>query len=134
MSPLTTIPGSGVLSQTNDAPLCYPQKMFKNGTASMNKFWEYPNIIDGVVGNEIMNNLRSWRAAPCVKACLDDLVMYGNHISISGIGNGQWPCCCHYSIKLSIAEQLSNDATKLTFDYHFCKTKEENRTENSSVL
>lgn len=129
--PLTTVSGPGVLSRTVDAPLCYPRKLFEYGATCMDKFWEYPNVIAGVVGNEVMNNLKAWRAAPCVKAYLDDLAMYGNHISRKRNQRQSLPLLYATQHDSPIAQQLPEEAIKLTFDYLSCKTEDKKRIENS---
>jgi hypothetical protein len=94
----------------------------------LDQFWGYSNVIAGVVGNEVMDNLKAWRAAPCVKAYLDDLARYGNFISMqrdhSGSGSKRLSLPLVYAVQHDSpsAEQLPDEAIKLTFDYLSCKS------------
>lgn len=38
--------------------------------------FKYPNMLAGVVGNEAMNSLMTWKAAPCIKAYVRDLKIH----------------------------------------------------------
>ena len=130
MIPLTTISGPGVLSRTVSAPHCYPSELFEYGTMCLDKFWDYPNVVAGVVGNEVMNNLKVWDAAPCVKAYLDDLARYSiqksrNKIkSESSSSRRSLPLLYTTQHDSPSAEQSPDEAIKLTFDYLSCKSKE----------
>lgn len=122
--PLTTISGPGVLSRTNDAPYCYPNELFHYGTTCLSTFWDYPNVVAGVVGNEVMDNLKAWRAAPCVKAYLDDLARYSNNV-LRYKGNTRrqsFPLLYATQHDSPSAEQLPDEAIKLTFDYLSCRS------------
>jgi len=81
--PLTSRSGPGVLSRTDAAPKCYmyPAELYGYGATCLDGYWDHPNVVAGVVGNEVMNDLDSWEAAPCVRAYLDDLTryMYGRY-------------------------------------------------------
>lgn len=37
---------------------------------------QFPNTLAGVVGNEVMDSLSAWKAAPCIKAYVRDLKLY----------------------------------------------------------
>ena len=72
--PLTTTSGDGVLYRDLQAPKCYKQKLYNYGTSCLDQYatYDHPNILGGVVGNEVMNSLNAWYSAPCVKAYLND--------------------------------------------------------------
>lgn len=78
--PLTTTSGDGVLYRDLEAPKCYKQKLYKYGTSCLDQYatYDHPNILGGVVGNEVMNSLNAWHSAPCVKAYLNDLASLCN--------------------------------------------------------
>ena len=124
MVPLTTLSGPGVLSRTTGAPLCYPRKLFDYGATCLERFWDHPNVIAGVIGNEVMNGLKAWTAAPCVKAYLDDLARHqmklrmGNH---SGNKRQSLPLIYANQHDSPGAEQSPDEAIKLTFDYLSCR-------------
>ena len=64
-------------------PKCYHEKLYNYGKTCIQNFWNYPNVIAGVVGNEVMNDLDAWSSAPCLKAYLDDLARYGKSLGSS---------------------------------------------------
>jgi hypothetical protein len=136
MIPLTTILGPGVLDRTDVAPLCYPQKLFDYGRLCMYRFWDYPAVVAGVIGNEVMNNLKAWAAAPCVKAYLDDLARYGHNVLRVQNGSGRKAMPLLYATQHDspAAEQLPDEAIKLTFDYLSCKSKADISNTNSKFL
>lgn len=136
MIPLTTFMGPGVLDRTHAAPVCYPQKLFDYGVACLDRFWDYPAIIAGVVGNEVMNNLKAWGAAPCVKAYLDDLARYGYNVLRlrNGSKRQAFPLLYATQHDSPAAEQLPDEAIKLTFDYLSCKSKTETGNANTKFL
>ena len=129
MIPLTTISGPGVLSRIDIAPRCYSKELFEYGAMCLDRFWDYPNVIAGVVGNEVMNNLKAWGAAPCVKAYLDDLARYSlhksrnRHISENDKARRSLPLLYTAQHDSPSAEQSPDEAIKLTFDYLSCRSK-----------
>ena len=68
-SPLTDRDGSPPLSATT----CYPSCLLTFGQHVVNLFLPHPNLLFFTVGNEILNSLPRWRAAPCVKAYARDI-------------------------------------------------------------
>lgn len=74
--PLTSVSGDGIMDRSLSAPHCYSQKLFEYGVACLINYLQYPNVLAGVVGNEVMDSLESWRAAPCIKAYIRDLKKY----------------------------------------------------------
>lgn len=73
IAPLTSAAGAGVLDRTAAAPRCYGRKLFGYGAAALAQYLKHPNVLAGMVGNEVMNDEGAWRAAPCVRAYARDL-------------------------------------------------------------
>lgn len=72
--PLTTSAGAGVLNRDLTAPECYSQGLYDHGRRVVDMTWrKYPNIIGGVLANEVMNSLSTWTAAPCILSYARDL-------------------------------------------------------------
>ncbi|KAL7489754.1 hypothetical protein ACHAW6_015424 [Cyclotella cf. meneghiniana] len=140
MIPLTTLTGPGVLRRTTAAPACYSRILFDYGASCLERFWDYPNVIAGVVGNEVMNSLKGWKAAPCVKAYLDDLARFGKRVfktkSKSGGGTARMTFPLLYAAQHDSpsAEQLPDEAIKLTFDYLSCHYPKSDNDEDSFRL
>jgi len=77
--PLTSSIGDGVLNRDRPAPDCYNETLYRYGTFVLDRILlnaSYPNVIGGVVGNEVMNSIRAWRSAPCILAYARDLKRY----------------------------------------------------------
>jgi len=74
--PLTSRSGPGVLSRTDAAPKCYryPAALYGYGATCLDEYWDQPNVVARVMGNEVMNDLDSWEAAPCVTRTTVDAV------------------------------------------------------------
>jgi hypothetical protein len=77
--PLTAVSGHGVLDRNKPPPACYDQRLYEYGVAALNNYLQYPNALAGIVGNEVMNSLATWSAAPCIKAYVRDLKAYMRH-------------------------------------------------------
>lgn len=71
--PVTSNSGGGVLNRNLAAPKCYKKKLYQYGYKVIKKTYHHPNILGYVLGNEIMNSLESWQAAPCILAYSRDL-------------------------------------------------------------
>jgi hypothetical protein len=87
--PFTGVRGGGVLDRNGLPPppaaatsgssggpgegSCYPPALYRYGRACADNFARYPNVLAGTVGNEVMNSLAAWPAAPCVRAYARDL-------------------------------------------------------------
>lgn len=82
--PFTSFSGPGVLGRDYDAPLCYPHKLYEYGKTCVNNFARYPNVLAGVLGNEVMNSLLTWKAAPCILAYARDLKRYMESTLLTG--------------------------------------------------
>jgi hypothetical protein len=80
--PLTAVSGDGVLDRDLKAPSCYKYKLYNYGKKLVDTLQVHPNILGGVIGNEVMNNLLHWHSAPCLLAYARDLKRYMN-------GNGK---------------------------------------------
>lgn len=76
MVPLTAAKGDGDLKREVAAPTCYPHKLFNYGVKCLHNYLRYPNVIAGIVGNEVINTGEAWQAAACVKAYIRDLKAY----------------------------------------------------------
>jgi len=74
--PLTAAEGKGVLDRNKRAPKCYSRHLFQYGVKCLENYLRYPNTVAGLIGNEVMNSLETWPAAPCVKAYARDLKLY----------------------------------------------------------
>ena len=106
-------------------PKCYHEKLYNYGKTCIQNFWDYPNVIAGVVGNEVMNDLDAWSSAPCLKAYLDDLARYGKSLGSSSdsggdVGRKTLPLIYATQHDSPSAEQLPDEAIKLTLDYLSC--------------
>ena len=77
MVPLTANEGGGVMDRNKLPPDgCYPRKLYEYGKAALREYLKYPNVVAGMIGNEVMNSLETWKAAPCVKAYARDLKFF----------------------------------------------------------
>ena len=74
--PLTATSGGAVLDRSKEPPHCYTFELYEFGTKALLEYLKYPNVIAGMIGNEVMNNRESWQAAPCVKAYARDLKLF----------------------------------------------------------
>ena len=76
VAPLTSASGAGVLDRGKRPPECYPQKLYDYGVQCLDLYSKHPNILMGLVGNEVLNSLQSWTVAPCVYSYANDLQKY----------------------------------------------------------
>ena len=80
--PLTTAaPDMGDLDRQQLAPRCYPQKLYEYGIKSIREYSKYPNVLAGMVGNEVMDRPKTWSAGPCVRAYSRDLKQYMDRVT-----------------------------------------------------
>jgi hypothetical protein len=116
--PLTASSGSGVLSRDLAAPECYSRALYHYGTSCLDRFSKHPNVLGGLIGNEVMNSLKTWPAAPCVQAYARDMQRYmlDQDRKLPLIYAAQ-----HDSIGAAL---LPAQAMKLTLDYLSCQTTE----------
>ena len=112
--PLTSAAGAGVLDRTQAAPNCYSPALFSYGKACIDNFGRYPNVLAGVIANEVMNSLETWKAAPCVLAYSRDLKLYSRRIPL--LYSAQ-----HDSIGAAVS---ASQAMKVTMDYLTCHGNE----------
>eukprot|EP00581_Thalassiosira_minuscula_P017107 CAMPEP_0183718816 /NCGR_PEP_ID=MMETSP0737-20130205/11972_1 /TAXON_ID=385413 /ORGANISM="Thalassiosira miniscula, Strain CCMP1093" /LENGTH=587 /DNA_ID=CAMNT_0025948437 /DNA_START=189 /DNA_END=1952 /DNA_ORIENTATION=+ len=124
--PLTSRSGDGVLSRDALPPKCYPQKLYDYGKTCLKRYWNVPNVLAGVIGNEVMNDLDAWASAPCVRAYLDDLTEFSRSTTTSSIRNGMLPLMYATQHDSPTVGLPTDDAMKLTLDYLTCieSTKE----------
>lgn len=80
--PLTTASGDGVLDRGKAAPACYTAKLFRYGARVVESVQNHPNVLGGVLGNEVLNSLRDWPAAPCLLAYARDLKRLGARLPL----------------------------------------------------
>jgi Glucanosyltransferase len=81
--PLTTDGGGGVLNRNAVAPYCYSSALYDHGRRIIDMTWsQFPNILAGVLGNEVMNSIPSWNAAPCILAFARDLKYHQPNIPL----------------------------------------------------
>jgi Glucanosyltransferase len=71
--PLTSSRGKGVLGRDLLPPQCYPADLYRYGALCVDTYSRHPNVLAGMIGNEVMNNLLTWQSAPCVRAYARDL-------------------------------------------------------------
>ena len=62
---------------------CYPSCLLNFGQHVVNLFSPHPNVLLFTVGNEIINSLPRWSAAPCVKAYARDIQRFQRQCSAS---------------------------------------------------
>ena len=92
--PLTSPTGEGVLNRDLEAPECYNPGLYNFGRRVLDLTWlRFVNVIGGILGNEVMNSLHSWPAAPCLLAYARDLKLHyrealENDIHSDANGNG----------------------------------------------
>ncbi len=120
--PLTSVSGDGVLDRALAAPRCYKKSLFNYGAISIKEYLKYPNILGGVVGNEVMNDEASWRAAPCVRSYARNLKLFMDKLVDDGITQRTLPLiyATQDSSVLGGAEMSSDTMVKLTADYLTC--------------
>jgi len=80
--PLTTANGVGVLDRTLPAPTCYNRNLFAYGASAIVEYLQHPNVLAGMVGNEVMNDEEAWQAAPCIRAYARDLKLFMDRVRI----------------------------------------------------
>ena len=121
MLPLTSPAGDGSLDRLKPAPKCYPRHLYTYGTACLDQYLQHPNVIAGVIGNEVMNSVDTWLAAPCVKAYARDLKQYMQLTSYRPL-----PLLYAAQHDSITAEILADQAMKMTVDYLSCDDDDDN--------
>lgn len=118
--PLSAGMGPGVLDRDLAAPHCYSRALYHYGRTCLDRFSKHPNVLGGIIGNEVMNAPETWPAAPCLQAYARDLqryMMLDQDRKLPLIYSAQ-----HDSISAAI---LPSETMKLTLDYLSCQTTEE---------
>mmetsp|Transcript_5450 Transcript_5450/g.11592 ORF Transcript_5450/g.11592 Transcript_5450/m.11592 type:complete len:574 (+) Transcript_5450:91-1812(+) len=120
--PLTSAFGHGVLDRTSPAPKCYHPHLFHYGARALKKYLKYPNVLAGMVGNEVMNDEKAWKAAPCVRAYARDLKLYMARMVEEGVLERTLPLMYagQDSSMIGGADTDPNEVMKLTVDYLSC--------------
>lgn len=113
--PLTLSSGKGVLDRNKVAPKCHPRDLCEHGVSCLDAFVQHPNAVAGVIGNEVMNSVETWLAAPCVKACARDLKKHMQQNSYRSL-----PLVCAAQHDAITVEILPHQAMKHTLDYLSC--------------
>ena len=122
--PLTSASGDGVLDRNVRAPGCYTRKLFEYGASALSgQYLRHPNVLAGVVGNEVMDDAGHFGAAPCVRAYSRDLKLFMDGLVRDGSSSTR-------TLPLMYASQDSNPmggaaldkdrALRLTTDYLTC--------------
>eukprot|EP00536_Pseudo-nitzschia_multiseries_P010867 jgi/Psemu1/326202/estExt_fgenesh1_pg.C_3480013 len=130
IAPLTSSSGDGDLSRDTSPPGCYPKKLFHYGTTCIDAYWDRPNVIMGVIGNEVMNSDITYKSAPCVKSYLNDLAKYNRAKKASSLASSSLASLHRTSFPLMYATQHDSptsslhpdEAIKITLDYLACGT------------
>jgi Glucanosyltransferase len=130
MVPLTSATGPGVLERTSKAPKCYTPHLYQHGTRCLSMFLQHPNVLAGLVGNEVMNSVKTWPSAPCIKAYAADLKRYmmqqikneNNNDTTAAAASARILPLAYAAQHDSITAQITPDESmKLTLDYLTCR-------------
>jgi Glucanosyltransferase len=129
MVPLTSATGPGVLERTSKAPKCYTPHLYQHGTRCLSMFLQHPNVLAGLVGNEVMNSVKTWTSAPCIKAYAADLKRYMHTINKNNTNNTSATAIAARILPLAYAAQhdsitaqiTPDESMKLTLDYLTCR-------------
>lgn len=105
-----------MLDREKAAPKCYPRKLFNYGVSCLHNYLQFPNVLAGLLANEVVDRIESWPAATCVKAYGRDLKLY---MEESGLDR---PLPLIYAAQHSgIGAAFSVDeAMQVTMDYLTC--------------
>lgn len=120
--PLTGATGRGDLSRTTPAPDCYPSKLFSYGVDALRNYAPHPNVLAGVVGNEVINTGVAWQAASCVKAYVRDLKSFQ-----AADGGRALPLMYATQHSALGAGMNVSEAVRVTHDYFTCEEESTNR-------
>jgi hypothetical protein len=120
--PMTSVDGSGVLDRKIAAPKCYKPKLFVYGARAIKEYLKYPNVLAGMVGNEVMNDEKAWLAAPCIRAYARDLKIFMDKMISVQVADRTLPLIYATQDAATIGgATLDKDAVlKLTVDYLSC--------------
>jgi len=143
--PFTQSTSDGVLSREKRPPSCYPQKLYEYGITCVQQYWDHPNVLAGVIGNEVMNDLVAWQSAPCVKSYLDDMTSFSKMYSVVRGENGDinnrgsqrlsFPLIYATQHDSPNAQLSPDEAIKLTLDYLSCSANTDyDETENNNFI
>ncbi|CAB9527262.1 glucanosyltransferase gel1 [Seminavis robusta] len=123
--PLTATFGNAILNRALPAPHCYTKALWGYGTRMLHFALDHPNVIAGIIGNEVMNSIESWRAAPCIKAYARDLKQYMKSQLLTDHKykqRGALIPLMYAAQDSGIGAALSNvDTIRLTVDYLSCR-------------
>ena len=129
--PLTSASGCGVLDRDVPAPGCYPRRLFEYGASALrDQYLRHPNVLAGMVGNEVMDGGMHFRAAPCVRAYSRDLKLFMDGMVAANDDDGAASVAHRRTLPLMYASQDSSPmggaaldkdrALRLTTDYLTC--------------
>uniref|UniRef100_A0A7S2N3E9 Glycoside hydrolase family 5 domain-containing protein n=1 Tax=Helicotheca tamesis TaxID=374047 RepID=A0A7S2N3E9_9STRA len=123
--PLTSARGGGVIDRDKSPMKCYPRSTFEYGVTSLKNYLRYPNVIAGLLGNEVMNSPQSWPSAPCVKAYGRDLRSWMKQEVAKGTIERTLPLV-YAAQNTGIGPMVGPaKAMQMTMDYLTCITDEE---------
>lgn len=106
----------GILDREDPAPKCYTKSLYLYGKACIDNYGKYPNVIGGLVSNEVMNSLETWKAAPCIAAYSRDLRLYAS----STLRTRPFPLIYSAQNDGITPAVTASDSMKLTMDYLTC--------------
>jgi hypothetical protein len=120
--PLTSAEGPGVLDRKLAAPKCYKSKLFVYGARAVREYLKYPNVLAGMVGNEVMNDEKAWLAAPCIRAYARDLKVFMDAMVSEGVSDRTLPLiyAAQDSVTVGGATVNKDAVMRLTVDYLSC--------------
>mmetsp|Transcript_20572 Transcript_20572/g.44617 ORF Transcript_20572/g.44617 Transcript_20572/m.44617 type:complete len:562 (+) Transcript_20572:322-2007(+) len=141
--PLTSRIDGGVLRRDAAYPLCFPRRLRRYGISCLERYWDHPNVLAGMVGNEVMNDLGAWGSAPCVKAYLNYLAARGRKLGERSESSTQTarrtvlPLMYATQHDSPVAEFHPDEAVKLTLDYLTCNddgVKDDGMLDNTFIF
>lgn len=120
--PLTAAEGPGVLDRKLAAPSCYKRKLFVYGARAVREYLHHPNVLAGMVGNEVMNDEKAWLAAPCIRAYARDLKLFMDTMVDEGVAERTLPLiyAAQDSATIGGATVDKDEVMRLTVDYLSC--------------
>ena len=97
---------------------CYPSCLLNFGQHVVNLFSPHPNVLLFTVGNEIINSLPRWSAAPCVKAYARDIQRFQRQCSASD--HSRVVPLLYAAADNAIAHFSAEENDRLKMDYLTC--------------
>mmetsp|Transcript_26930 Transcript_26930/g.59142 ORF Transcript_26930/g.59142 Transcript_26930/m.59142 type:complete len:534 (-) Transcript_26930:153-1754(-) len=134
--PLTSSEGDGNLKRDMKPPSCYPRELFHYGKTCIDNYWDRPNVLMGVIGNEVMNSVTTYQSAPCVKSYLHDLAKYSRFVASSQLSSSRKSFPLMYATQHDspTSELFPDEAIKLTLDYLSCSHNKKSCDDNLDLV